>query len=159
MDKTLVAVEIQEFEDRQKIFEARAEEVRVLNSRPRRWIAGLGPLDFSEEELQALRGWRGVASPAADDGSSLVQVRVRSLPEQFNWTSLASLSDVVNQGGCGSCWAVTSAVVLSAHAEINGQRRSFSAQELVDCVPNPKHCGGKGGCSGATVELAMSYVT
>ena len=32
-------------------------------------------------------------------------------------------------------------------------------QELVDCVPNPKSCGGTGGCSGATVELAMSYAT
>ena len=28
----------------------------------------------------------------------------------------------------------------------------------MDCVPNPKSCGGTGGCSGATVELAMSYV-
>ena len=31
-------------------------------------------------------------------------------------------------------------------------------QELVDCVPNPHACGGTGGCSGATVELAMNFV-
>ena len=86
------------------------------------------------------------AAQHASDAGSQRHLQVRSLPEQFNWTSLASLSYVVNQaslsvdnemslpemvliqGGCGSCWAVTSAVVLSAHAEINGQRRSFSAQ-------------------------------
>lgn len=33
----------------------------------------------------------------------------------------------------------------------------FSAQELVDCVQNPLNCGGKGGCDGATVELAMDW--
>jgi cathepsin L len=39
-----------------------------------------------------------------------------------------------------------------------GANRSFSAQELIDCVPNPKKCGGSGGCDGATVEQAMMYV-
>ena len=34
-----------------------------------------------------------------------------------------------------------------------------SAQELVDCVGNPHHCGGSGGCNGATTELAMAYVS
>jgi cathepsin L len=33
-----------------------------------------------------------------------------------------------------------------------------SAQALVDCVPNPQHCGGDGGCQGATGELAYSYM-
>jgi len=40
-----------------------------------------------------------------------------------------------------------------------GKSRSFSIQEMVDCVPNPHLCGGKGGCEGATVELAMLYVS
>lgn len=38
----------------------------------------------------------------------------------------------------------------------DGRRRL--PQELIDCVPNPNACGGTGGCSGATVELAMNYV-
>jgi len=33
-----------------------------------------------------------------------------------------------------------------------------SAQALVDCVPNPQHCGGDGGCKGATGELAYAFV-
>jgi cathepsin L len=47
---------------------------------------------------------------------------------------------------------------LSAHSEIAyGKNTHFSAQELVDCVQNPLNCGGKGGCDGATVELAMDW--
>jgi len=33
-----------------------------------------------------------------------------------------------------------------------------SAQALVDCVPNPQHCGGSGGCDGATGELAYAFM-
>ena len=146
--------------ERFRLFQSRAEEVRRLNSNPkRRWTAGTGPLaDYTEEELRDLRGWRGAATAEApSEAAALVQVN--NLPEQFlNWTTLSSLQRVFNQGGCGSCWAVTSAVMLAAHAEIyRSPQRSFSVQELIDCVPNPNACGGTGGCSGATVELAMNY--
>merc|ERR1712087_519799 len=26
------------------------------------------------------------------------------------------------------------------------------------CTPNPKHCGGRGGCSGSTIELGLDYI-
>ena len=34
---------------------------------------------------------------------------------------------------------------------------TFSEQALIDCVPNPDQCGGTGGCSGATQELAFNW--
>jgi len=40
----------------------------------------------------------------------------------------------------------------------NQKNRTFSEQELVACVSNPHECGGRGGCSGATVELALKYI-
>lgn len=149
------------YRERFRLFESRAEEVYRLNANPkRRWTAGLGPLaDFTEDELAALSGWRGTATAGPAPAAQAALVQVNSLPEQFlNWTTLSSLQNVFDQGSCGSCWAVTSAVVLMAHAEIyRSPQRSFSVQELVDCVPNPNACGGTGGCSGATVELAMNY--
>jgi len=33
----------------------------------------------------------------------------------------------------------------------------LSYEQLVDCTPNPQHCGGDGGCKGATGELAMEW--
>jgi len=49
---------------------------------------------------------------------------------------------------------------MRAHAEIYAPKlgRTFSAQELLACVPNPHRCGGDGGCQGATVELALHYI-
>ena len=34
----------------------------------------------------------------------------------------------------------------------------LSVQELVSCVANPQHCGGDGGCTGSTSELAFGHV-
>jgi len=53
---------------------------------------------------------------------------------------------------------VATANVLDAHSEIHNKGRKFSAQELVNCVPNPHKCGGSGGCGGSTPELALHWV-
>ena len=34
----------------------------------------------------------------------------------------------------------------------------MSPQQILSCTKNPSHCGGKGGCLGATAELAVDYV-
>ena len=157
----------EEYSQRLAWFSQAAAEAERWNQRPNRlWTAGVGPLaDRSEEELQSMRGYFGSARSRgrASRGflrASLAQVSSAETPEQFmNWTSLTTLSNVRDQGGCGSCWAVTASTVLDSHAEIykSGQR-SFSAQELVSCVPNLRKCGGTGKCGGATVELAFQYV-
>jgi cathepsin L len=146
----------------------------------RLWTAGVNEFwDWTEGERQALRGWDGAARPAATSSSrssSFTQVasslipehlsaataflqRQRGLPKEKIWSGLSMARHVRNQGGCGSCWAIAAATVLEGHAEIHtGLKRSFSAQQIVACTPNPRHCGGDGGCQGATAELAMDWV-
>ena len=33
----------------------------------------------------------------------------------------------------------------------------MAGEEMTSCTPNPDGCGGDGGCSGATAELAFAY--
>merc|ERR1719198_20387 len=68
------------------------------------------------------------------------------------------MGEILDQGQCGSCWAVAATTVLRAHSEIYGDGKMFSAQQIVSCTPNPHKCGGTGGCEGATAELAFDYV-
>lgn len=80
-------------------------------------------------------------------------------PAHIDWRNTTAARHVLDQGACGSCWAVATTAMLESHYEIHRkEKRSFSAQELVHCVENKKKCGGTGGCEGATVELAMDYV-
>jgi len=47
---------------------------------------------------------------------------------------------------------------MRARAEIKGLNREFSANQVIACTPNPNECGGQGGCTGGTSELAYEYV-
>jgi cathepsin L len=81
------------------------------------------------------------------------------LPKNKDWLQLTTFSYVKNQASCGSCWAIAAATVIEAHHEINqGKHQVFSTQQIVECVENPRRCGGTGGCQGATSELAMDWV-
>merc|ERR1719217_1841446 len=65
-----------------------------------------------------------------------------------------------DQGACGSCWAVAATSALEALMDIKYNKSvPLSMQQLVSCTPNPKHCGGSGGCDGATAELALDWLS
>lgn len=48
--------------------------------------------------------------------------------------------------------------MLRGHAELYQKDRYCSVEQIVSCTPNPQHCGGDGGCKGATAELGIDYV-
>jgi len=157
-----------EYAERRKLYEERAAAVHAQNSRQNRlWTAGINYLsDWSEAEMTTLRGYRRSANAGRTDASSTNHINLLqngsadlTFPKQKEWTNLLASKYIRNQGSCGSCWAIAGATILQAHAEIHkGIKRTFSAQQMVSCVPNPKECGGQGGCRGATVELAMDWV-
>jgi len=150
---------------RKDIYELRLEKIQRHNADPNRlWTAGVNHLsDLTASEFQQRLGWRHHhrAERGVGVGSMLELGRAKPLQvdQDKDYTNLTMASDGVDQGGCGSCWAVATTELLKAHYEIkNGKPKDFSTQELVSCVKNPKKCGGAGGCEGATVELALDYV-
>jgi len=77
-------------------------------------------------------------------------------PDSIDWREKNVVTAVKNQGGCGSCWAFSATeTVESAYAIATGKLLTLAPQTYVNCVKNPKSCGGTGGCSGATMELAF----
>jgi cathepsin L len=84
---------------------------------------------------------------------------VQDLPKSVDWRRKQVTTPVKNQGQCGSCWAFASTAVLESHIALQtGVLFELSPQELVSCASNPSHCGGTGGCTGATAELAYDLV-
>lgn len=151
-----------EYDTRRAIYDQHASEISLHNSQSERlWTATVNTFsDQSKKERSKLLGWKRAGSRPAE-GPELLQTApiAGTTPETVDWRHLQVASSIPNQGGCGSCWAVTTASVLTAHHEIyRNSVKHFSAQELVNCVDNPRHCGGSGGCDGATVELGMAYI-
>lgn len=158
-----------EFEERKALYEQRIANAEAHNGNQQKtWTAGVNKFsDWTQDELHTLRGWDGAMMPEA--GSSMQGIRqhrsflqqTADLPKEKDWVPmLETLSYTKDQGNCGSCWAIASQTVLEAHHELysDGDHRIFSTQQIVDCTPNPKHCGGDGGCKGATAELAFDWV-
>jgi len=87
-------------------------------------------------------------------------VPVSALPASLDWREKGVVTAVKDQGGCGGCWSFSAAETTeSAVAIATGKLLIFSEQELLACTQNPNNCGGTGGCSGATQELAFqAYV-
>jgi cathepsin L len=160
----------EEYKNRRDLFEKRIEEVKNHNSKPNRiWDAAINHLsDRSKSELAMLRGLRpmrvgkksskGAVGLHRQGKHFLHQVKNAVVPDEISWLNLTSVKADTDQAACGSCWALATATMLAANSEINGYDRTYSPQELVDCVPNPHKCGGTGGCEGSTTELAMNWV-
>lgn len=159
--------EEKEYNMREALFKQRVTEIDDLNSRKDiKWMSGINKLtDRTHEELSRLHGYRRHAKgvhgrPSAfflDEGD-VVSVR-RELPIEVSWRhKLQSMEKADDQGGCGSCWAIVAARVMGAHSELYQTYKKFSVQQLLSCTPNPNECGGKGGCDGATVELAFEHI-
>jgi len=82
------------------------------------------------------------------------------LPSSIDWRRALVITDVKDQGQCGSCWSFAAAESVESYYAIAGGKLSvLSEQQILDCTPNPNQCGGTGGCGGATAELAFDQLT
>jgi len=124
------------------------------------WKASVNKFaDRTFEEMQALKGYnRHLAFANRMPHAAPSNISIASLPASVDWRTKNVVTPAKDQGGCGSCWAFSTAEVLESHIAIQtGKLFTLSEQEFVSCTPNPDECGGTGGCSGATQWLGFEY--
>lgn len=82
-----------------------------------------------------------------------------ALPASIDWsTRLSSGSHILDQGSCGSCWAIAAQGAIELQvALLTNKSLALSAQGMLGCTANPDECGGTGGCEGATPDLAFKW--
>jgi len=149
------------------IFEQNLATIITHNKNPAHsWKMGVNKFaDLNRHHMQSYFGWNrkmGLAMrgryPQANK-THFHNIKSSDLPPQIDWRNLSVVSDVKDQGMCGSCWAFAATETIeSALAIATGELVILSEQNMVDCTKNPQKCGGTGGCEGATAELGFTYV-
>jgi len=148
-----------EYSHRFNNFAKNIELIDNQNKLNNSWTAGWTHLtDHSTEEYHNMLGTivpspshpsRQIARPV----HSYKKKDLKSLPDSIDWRAQGWVTDVKDQGQCGSCWAFSAVGAMEGqHANVTGSLVSLSEQNLVDCVST---CSG---CGGGWMNYAMEYV-
>uniref|UniRef100_A0A8C4QDW2 Cathepsin L n=1 Tax=Eptatretus burgeri TaxID=7764 RepID=A0A8C4QDW2_EPTBU len=113
--------------------------------------------DLYNEEFMALKNGGCFLQPKEKkSGASTFQPLTGvSLPAAIDWRDYGYVTDVKDQGQCGSCWAFSSTGSLEGQLFVQlGQLVPLSEQQLVDC----SRSYGNAGCNGGWMDKAFEYI-
>jgi len=153
-----------EYTQRKTIFDSNLARIRAHNADPfSSYKMGVNHLtDLSPEEFRKLLGYKRIPHTPKYLSEHVPKSNgkiANAAPGSVDWRDKGIISDVKDQGECGSCWTFgTAETIESYYAMATGELHVFSEQQILDCTPNPNDCGGTGGCGGGITDIAYEKI-
>ncbi|XP_046961305.1 procathepsin L-like [Vanessa cardui] len=132
--------------ERFEIFMNNLEHINYLNSRNDSAIYGITKFtDLTAEEFQ--QKYTGLKIGNYTDDTNIIRqypilnMKLKEIPDSFDWRSKGVVTPARLQGDCGACWAFSiMGNIESAYAIKTQQTVILSEQQLVDCVTDCNSC-------------------
>ncbi|XP_066140805.1 digestive cysteine proteinase 1-like [Euwallacea fornicatus] len=112
--------------------------------------------DLTAEEFE--KQYLSYQMPTLNQSGKRIHQTSVSAPGNIDWRDYNYVTEVKDQGQCGSCWTFSATGTLEgAFAKSRLQLVSFSEQEILDCATESAGYNGAG-CNGGVVQSALDYV-
>lgn len=116
-------------------------------------FSDMNDLEFKQAVLMAPQDCSATGPPK----SRAAAPKAQDLPAHVDWRAKGVVSEVKNQGHCGSCWTFATVGCLEAHLAIkydSWRAPRVSEQQLVDCA----QAFDNAGCNGGLPSHAFEYI-
>ena len=118
--------------------------------------------DFLPSEIAALHGLRKDLDRSQRGdlrAATFIAPEGFEAPTEIDWRSRGAVTEVRDQGKCGSCYAMAATGSLEGqHFRKTGKLITLSVQQIVDCVNKYEERSSEDGCGGGNEEMTFKYI-
>merc|ERR1719232_135925 len=141
------------------LFQQHVKEIEAHNAHPnRKWEAGVNNFavltDAERKQFLGLGNISEILSLPVSEPSHLSS-GLSAPPASIDHTSLSHVTNVKDQGGCGSCWAFGAVASFEgSYAIATKELKVFAEQEVLDCT----YPDSRNGCNGGWYQEGWAYI-